>query len=318
MLPPTALGRTRESVIYCVTLLIALVSLVTPGVAVAADKPTAKSQVGTDRYVEYFPGDLPLVLTSPHGGSLTPDTIPDRTDGVTLKDAFTQELALALVQAFQTGSGHRPHLIASHLHRRKLDPNREIKEAAAGNTAAERAWREYHDFIRTATTAAVALHGFAFLIDVHGHAHPIPRVELGYNLNNAQLNQDDRAFDASNLVALSGLRDLHARLGGSGAALIRGPRSLGTLLAERGIRAVPSQQEPQPGTGPFFAGGHTIRLHASDPQTTKVDGVQFEHHREGLRDTAKNRERYTTIVVEVLRIFLRERYNFELPKTAPP
>lgn len=316
MTSSTALNRPLASVRRHGTLLLVLVSLVVTLSILGADPSVAKSQLGTDRYVEYFPGDLPLVLSSPHGGSLTPDSIPDRKDGVTMKDAFTQELAQALVQAFQTGSGHRPHLVASHLHRRKLDPNREIKEAAAGNASAERAWREYHDFIRAATAAAAARHGFAFLIDVHGHAHPIARVELGYNLTSAQLNQDDRAFDASNLVGLSGLRDLHARLGGSSADLIRGPRSLGTLLAERGIRAVPSQQEPQPGTGPFFAGGHTVRLHASDPQTTKVDGVQFEHYREGLRDTAQNREHYAAIVVEVFRIFLRERYNFDLPVAA--
>ena len=293
-----------------------LISLLLPLTVLSADQSAAKSQLGTDRYVEYFPGDLPIVLSSPHGGSLTPEAIPDRKEGVTLKDAFTQELALAFVHAFETATGHRPPLVASHLHRRKLDPNREVKEAAAGNAHAERTWREYHDFIRTATSAAVARHGFAFLIDVHGHAHPIPRVELGYNLTSAQLNQDDRAFDASNLVDLSSLRDLHARLGGSSSDLIRGPRSLGTLLAERGIRAVPSRQEPQPGTGPFFAGGHTIRMHAADPQTTKVDGVQFEHHREGLRDTAKNREHYAAIVVDVLRIFLREHYNYELPQPA--
>ena len=99
--------------------------------------------------------------------------------------------------------------------------------------------------------------------------------------------------------------------------LIRGPRSLGTLLAERGIRAVPSQQEPQPGTVPFFAGGYIIQLHARGPDTPKVDGVQFEHYREGLRDTAKNRERYAAIVVEVLRTFLRERYAYELPSAVP-
>lgn len=302
----------RRSFLACLSL-----AVVAPALP-AADKPVWPSRSGTDRYVEYFPGDLPIVFSSPHGGSLTPDLIPDRKDGVTQKDAFTQELAFALADALFAATGQRPHLIASHLHRRKLDPNREIKEAAAGNPTAGRAWQEYHDFIRAATAAAAARHGFAFLIDVHGHAHPLPRIELGYNLTSAQLNQDDRAFDASNLVDVSSLRDLHARLGGSGADLIRGPRSLGTLFVERGFRAVPSKPEPQPGPGPFFAGGYTIGLHARDPQTTQVDGVQFEHYREGLRDTAKNREKYAAVVADVLRIYLRERYAFELPTPATP
>lgn len=268
------------------------------------------AQFGTDRYVEYRPGELPLVLTSPHGGSLTPDTIPDRKEGVTSKDLFTQELTLALSDALFTATGRRPHVIMSHLHRRKLDPNREIKEAAAGQPPAERAWREFHDFIRAANASAVARHGFAFLIDVHGHAHPIARIEIGYTLNNAQLNRDDRAFDASHLIDVSSVRDLHARLGGSGADLIRGPRSLGTLLAERGFRAVPGRQEPQPDNHPYFSGGYIVQFHARAADTPQVDGVQFEHPRDGIRDTAANRARYAAVVAEVLQLFLRERYGY--------
>lgn len=273
------------------------------------------AQFGTDRYIEYRPGDLPLVLTSPHGGSLTPDTIPDRKEGVTSKDVFTQELTLALSDALHAATGRRPHVILSHLHRRKLDPNREVKEAAAGQPPAERAWREFHDFIRAANAAAVAGHGFAFLIDVHGHAHPIARVEIGYTLNNAQLNRDDPAFDAGNLIDVSSVRDLHTRVGGSGADLIRGPRSLGTLLAERGFRAVPSRQEPRPENHPYFSGGYIVQLHTRAADTPKVDGVQFEHPRDGIRDTAAHRARYAAAVAEVLQIFLRERYGFSAAPT---
>lgn len=275
------------------------------------------AQFGTDRFVEYRPGELPLVFTSPHGGSLTPATIPDRKEGVTTKDVFTQELTLAISDALHAATGRRPHLILSHLHRRKLDPNREIKEAAAGQPPAERAWREFHDFIRAANAAAVAQHGFAFLVDIHGHAHPIPRVEVGYTLNNVQLNRDDRTFDASDLASLSTLRDLHARRGGSGADLIRGPRSLGTLFADRGVRAVPSRQEPQPGSHPYFSGGYIVQAHARDPATPKVDGVQFEHQRDGLRDTAEHRARYAAVVAEVLQIFLRENYRYEAGAARP-
>lgn len=274
----------------------------------------AAVKFGMDRFVEYAPGELPIVITSPHGGDLSPDTIPNRTVGVTDRDYNSLLLARAILEQLEKVSGRRPHLVASHLHRRKLDPNREIKEAAAGNAQAERAWNEFHGFIRTATAAAVARHGFAFLIDIHGHAHPLPRLELGYGLNGAQLNQSDAAFNSSDLAALSTLRDLHARLGGSGADLIRGPRSLGTLFSERGIRAVPSAQEPGPGPGPFFSGGYIVHTHARGAGSAGVDGVQFEAWRNGIRDTDENRRRFAAIAAEVLAIFLRERYDYELPK----
>lgn len=293
------------------------VSVVLATAAPAVTPPAGTVTFGTERYVEHIAGSLPIVISSPHGGSLRPATIADRTAGVTASDLNSQDLARALADALHQASGLRPHVVASHLHRRKLDPNREIKEAAAGNAIAERAWREYHDFVRTSTGAAVQQHGFAFLVDIHGHAHPLPRLELGYSLGSVQLNQDDRAFEQSDFTRLSSLRDLHARVGGSGVDLIRGPRSLGALFVARGIRAVPSPAEPGPGPGPFFSGGYTVSTHASAADTKHVDGVQFEAFRTGLRDTEKNRARFASIAAEVLLIFLRERYGFD-PAGTPP
>jgi N-formylglutamate amidohydrolase len=228
-------------------------------------------------------------------------------------DANTQELARAIADEFFVRTGHRVHLVASHLHRSKLDPNREIKEAAQGSALAERTWREFHATIEEALAAAVAKHGFAFLIDLHGHAHLIPRIELGYALEAKQLNQSDADFDASGLIALTTLNDLAKRLGGSPAALLRGPRSLGDLFASRGVRAVPSPAEPQPGNNSFFAGGYIVREHAAAPNTPKVDGLQIETYRVGLRDTAANRTKFAKVAAEALTIFLHERYGYDFP-----
>lgn len=281
-----------------------------------AEKIPGQSYFGTDRYIEYLAGDLPIVLTSPHGGSLKPTAIPNRQQGVTGMDVNTQELARAVADEFYARTGHRVHLIASHLHRIKLDPNREIVEAAQGNPIAERAWQEFHASIRGALAAAVAQHGFAFLVDLHGHAHPIARVEIGYALEAAQLNQTDAAFDASGLIALTTLRDLAARLGGSPTDLLRGPRSLGDFFESRGIRATPSPKEPQPGTNPYFSGGYTIRQHAGAADTPNVDGVQFETYRAGLRDTPENRAKFAKVAVESLMLFIEERYPFKFPSPA--
>lgn len=282
--------------------------------AQAASAP-AEARFGTDRYIEYLPGELPIVVASPHGGPLRPEILPDRKEGVLVSDANSQQLARAIADALFARTGRRPALVVSHLHRRKLDPNREIKEAAQGNAVAERGWREYHGFIEEALAAAVARHGFAFIIDIHGHAHPIARVEIGYNLNAAQLNQDDAAFDRSDFAAISSLRDLHRRVGGSSVDLIRGPRSVGALFAQHGVRAVPSPTDAGPGNNPFFSGGYTVQRHASDPATTKVDGLQFETPRPGIRDTPENQTRFARATAAVLTTFLAERYGYEMPRT---
>lgn len=285
-----------------------------PATAPAApEKIPGQAYFGTDRYVEYVAGDLPLVFTSPHGGRLKPETIPDRKYGAVDMDANTQELARAIIDEIQARTGHRAHLVASHLHRGKLDPNREIAEAAQGSAIAERAWNEYHAAIKGALAAAVARHGFAFLIDIHGHAHPVARLELGYALDAKQLNQSDKAFDDSGLIAVSTLRDLATRVGGSPAALLRGPRSLGDFFNRNGYRATPAPQDPQPGETPFFSGGYTVRQHASAPDTPKVDGLQIETNRVGVRDTAENRAKFAKAAAESLLTFVHERYNYDFP-----
>jgi N-formylglutamate amidohydrolase len=296
-------------------ILLTLATVGTTGGAESAEKIPGQSYFGTEKYVEYIAGDLPIVLTSPHGGRLRPDTIPNRSEGVTEMDANTQELAGAIADEFYRRTGHRPHLIASHLHRSKLDPNREIKEAAQGSAIAERAWQEFHASIKGALAAAVAKHGFAFLVDIHGHAHPIARIELGYALEAKQLHQSDKAFDASQLVGVTTFRDLAARLGGSPAALIRGPGSLGDLFDARGIRAVPSPKDPEPGEkNPFFSGGYIVRQHAAAADTPKVDGLQIETYRVGLRDTAANRTHFAQAAAEALTIFVEAHYPYAFPK----
>jgi N-formylglutamate amidohydrolase len=284
----------------------------------AAPAPVAgESTFTADRYVESVTGNLPIVLTAPHGGALKPDSITNRKEGVLGADLNSLELARALAAELFARTGRHPALVASHLHRSKLDPNREIKEAAQGDPSAEFAWREFHAAIRAALDATIARHGFAFLIDLHGHAHPIARLELGYGLDSAQLNRSDATFDASGLITLSTLRDLHARSGPAltPSALIRGPRSLGALYQAAGLRAIPSPQEPQPDANPFFAGGYIVRTYAAAPDTPKVDGLQIETYRAGVRDTAENRARFARLTVDVLTPFLIEHYAFDLTKS---
>src|SRR5690606_24474217 len=85
-----------------------------------------ESLFGRNDYVEYIVGDLPLILTSGHGGALRPDEIATRTWGVTGADTNTRQLTLAIADEINARTGRYPHVIISHLHRSKLDPNREI------------------------------------------------------------------------------------------------------------------------------------------------------------------------------------------------
>ena len=63
----------------------------------AAPAPVpGQSTFTADRYVESVAGNLPIVLTAPHGGALKPDSIANRKEGVLGADLNSLELARAL------------------------------------------------------------------------------------------------------------------------------------------------------------------------------------------------------------------------------
>lgn len=291
--------------------LFALGLMLVGGTARTAEFEPGRRYFGERKFVEYVAGDLPLVLSAPHGGHLDAVEIPKRERGVVQSDAFTQELARAIAAEVEAQAGRRVHLIVCHLHRRRLDCNREVLEAAAGDPLAEKAWTEYHGFIESALAAAVSQRGRAFLIDLHGHAHKDVRVELGYLHSQEVLARSDAALDAPGLAAVGSLRHLIAVSKAPYSALLRGPRSLGALLEARGFPSTPSPGRPTPNL-PYFQGGYTIRRHVATE--APVAGVQIECNRPGLRDTATNRARFARALVSSLREYLAE--HFALPLTA--
>lgn len=144
---------------------------------------TPGSQFNEKHYIEYIPGTLPLVIGAPHGGNLKPSSIPDRTFGVVDQDASTQEMARMLREALLKKTGGAPAMVISLLHRSKLDPNREIKEAAQDQPEAEKAWKDWQAFIVKAKARVMEQFGVGLYIDLHGQRHPEGRIELGYMIS---------------------------------------------------------------------------------------------------------------------------------------
>jgi hypothetical protein len=263
------------------------------------------SYFGRNGYVEYVPGELPLILSAPHGGALTPAEIADRSYGVTVTDGSTIELTLAVRRALVEHTGQTPHVVISHLDRSKLDPNRELEEAAQGDPFAARAWEEYHRYLEIARRQ-VADDGGGLYLDMHGHGHAIGRLELGYLLTAEELGAPDGELDANGAAAASSLRGLAARSPLPFSSLLRGPTSFGGLLEQNGVRAVPSPSDPSPGTDPYFSGGYSTQRHGSSTDGGIVSAIQVEHHRRGLRDTAANRRAYADRLVRTIVRFLAE------------
>jgi hypothetical protein len=269
----------------------------------------AEKSAPLNAFIDEIPGDSPLVISAPHGGREKPADIPNRTYGVTDADANTQELARTVGEQFFKSTGHRPHLIICLLHRSKLDANREIKEAAQGNASAEKAWHDYHAAITRALASAVARHGFAFLIDLHGQNHKGLRVELGYLHSSTDLARPDSVLDAPPFAAAGSLQLIAKKTTVPYSALLKGPTSLGALLENGGFHSTPSPRLPVPDE-PYFRGGYTVDRHVRG--TPEVTGLQVEANRTRLRDTAANRERFATVLVPSLLTFVKTHLKKDL------
>ena len=268
---------------------------------------------GTNGYIEYYAGDLPIIVSAPHGGYLTPGSIPDRTFGSTVRDGNTEELAYEIDSAVQALFGGHPHIIINKLARIKLDANREIVEAAQGNPQAETAWYEFHEYIQAAKDSCVAQYGSALYIDLHGHGHTIQRLELGYLISRSEQQNTDAILNAQNFQDSSSIRHLNNTLNPATpfSDLFRGNESMGELMVVRGYPSVPSASDPAPGpTDPYFSGGYNTRRHGSK-DSSNISGIQFELNMSGVRDTKVNREAFARGLACAMRSYL-DRWFFDL------
>jgi hypothetical protein len=270
---------------------------------------------GRNDYVEYIAGDLPIVLSAPHGGYAEPEEIPDRTWGVTAQDRRTQELARAIGEAIHQRTGRHAHIIVCHLHRSKLDANREIVEAAQGNSYANQAWYEYHHFINAAKRSTSRAYGRGLYVDLHGHGHAFQRIELGYLLSSSDLSLSDDELEQPQYIEKSSIRKLALEAGADFAALVRGDVSLGALLSEHGFPAVPSPTYPNPGGHPYYTGGYNTRRHGSRDGGS-ISGVQIEAHWNGLRDSASNRAAFAAALADALTAYLADHFGIDISVAA--
>lgn len=224
-----------------------------------------------------------------------------RCAATTAKDLNTLELMRELREALcNRFSGRCPAAVGSRLHRRKLDPNRDVAEAAFGVQLAVEVYDEYHSYIAAERMALGSQRGL--YIDIHGHGHTIQKAELGYLVTASELN--------SGLIidpATTSICSLADYVGGDFDLLLRsGSSSFGGLMEAEGFAAVPSPTTAGPGNNSYFSGGYSTRVHGSNGGTGLVDAIQIESP-STFRELP-TRERYVNALVNVIQNYLALNY----------
>lgn len=286
------------------TLLLFLIS----GFAYAQKWEVGKTYTDDEKWTEFIVGDLPLIISVPHGGAVTlPDALRDCKGAVTVTDSRTIELAKEIEKAFVAKYNARPFIIISNISRKNVDQNRDMAEGTCGNKAMEKPWNQFHNYIDTALALATKKFGKAIYIDLHGHGHTKQRLEVGYLLKAEEL----RSLDAKDnkQVAKSSVANLLATVKSFDLEqLLVGPNAFGTLMAQQGIDAVPSKQDKAPlEDDKYFNGGYNTVRYTSN-KYPNVFGWQIESHYKGVRD-AEGRPAFAKAFVDVMGSYFKTYLN---------
>lgn len=254
-------------------------------------------------FVESIEGNIPLIISVPHGGSLSPSLIKNREHGCFKKDRNTIEIAKEF-QAKMLERGLVPYFVIMKLHRRKIDVNRGSREGASDENSLA-AYKEYHKKLMRFRKNIKKKFGGGVLIDLHGQSHRNGLIELGYSVPKQKINKI-KEVSKPYLLKHSSIASL-IRKGFSGEELIVGSSALGSLFEGAGYPSLPSNKhqniKERHMNGVYILHRHVVTKNEG------IIGINLELCYEGIRDTKENLVSFSGIFAQVVIKFLNTFYK---------
>lgn len=256
------------------------------------------------KYIGYQEGNLPILISAPHGGALKRPGLPERANKnhaknfTKIKDSNTREIALALAKKIEKLTGKKPYVVVNNLHRKFMDANR-IPEEAYEHPGGKEVYDLYHGSLKKAIGAIKRKFKYGILMDVHGQTRYPAAVYLG--------THHGKTFSA-----------LQKKYG---PEVLEGKRSIGALLAQYGYSTPgfakkvstnwwgkKKQKESRtfilPAKSNHWLGGAIVKLHGSHtPQG--IDAMQVEIHTR-IRLSKKAREKFSSDMASIIVIFAKK------------
>ena len=270
---------------------------------------------GRRGYTTYYPGNIPVILSIPHGGDISPSEISNRTYGVTVTDSNTIELGIAIRNYFYSNHNIRPYVIINNLKRTKLDANRDKTEAAQNNIYAERAFDEFHFYIEKAREDIISKFSTGILFDIHGHGiNPDGfndlRTWIGYLLTADELDNSNEYIDQNISTNDVSIYSLLNSSGQTLSQLLSGPNSLGALFENNNYTALPSPESRSPEGMRYFSGGYNTFRYGTNREFN-FSSIQLEFPFQGLRDTPQSRTQFSSIFVDLVHEYFLIHLNID-------
>ena len=232
-------------------------------------------------------GQLPVVLSAPHGGTLQIRGVEPR-QGVgmatgpsgffTGRDAGTSELAVALADAIEKRMGKRPYLVISKVHRKYLDPNRPSGIAYEDSDAAP-VYQRYHGMLQRYCNEILEEHHTGLLLDIHGQGSSSKTLYRG----------------TANGKTVARLKERFGESAHTGEKSLFGP------LGRLGWTVFPPQGDGKEQSG--FTGGFIVQTHGSH-QPNGLDAMQLEFGADYRNKT--QREKTAEVLSQAVQEYLEE------------
>lgn len=175
--PPWLLAGTCSALLACA-----------PGSS--SPEGAAAFRTTTTNHTTYQPGDIPILITVPHGGNAAPANVSQRTtnfpDFEDSRELHLQTIALGVADRLDTTYGVVPYLVIGESHRQYIDYNRDELDTVVGglNEAYEDAdantyYDEYHSRIAGYVSAIQGIPSSGLLIDMHGQSSVADKLVRG-------------------------------------------------------------------------------------------------------------------------------------------
>jgi len=236
-------------------------------------KNTIEDRVGGPLWIQR--GDMPFIITVPHGGPLTVNGVEIRKKGTIITDIRTLELVELLNDLFIKIFSRKPYIVASRISRKYIDFNRS-RECALEDPQLNTLYDEYHASIERAGDEIRRNFSCGLLIDIHGQSAERSAIFLGTN-------------DTVTIEQLTKRR---------GNEVWKGDQSLAALFEKYGYTTFPSSDDLTSKEDERYNGGYTVQRHGiNNPHG--IDAIQLEI---GLkyRYTVEEREKFGQDLAQVL------------------
>ena len=222
------------------------------------EKPT-KPDGAVNELVFVEAGDLPIILSAPHGGTGSVPGVSERIGAglatgpsgfFTGRDGGTEELAQQVADAIKKRFGKSPYVVISKVHRKFMDPNRPA-DISFEDARMKPYYDHYHDSLSKYCREVTDRFKAGVLIDLHGQGTSRETVFRG----------------TKNGLTVTHLRKTF------GEAAHNGPKSLFGLLSTRGWTVHPSPHDGKEQSG--FTGGFIVQSYGSKT-SQPIDAIQLE------------------------------------------